>query len=198
MSNLEVNKGDEFIIAYDISGSMNTVDCPGGLSRLVYTRETLKTFIGEAAKFDPNGVSVYLFGATVHAYRDLTPQQVDEKLSNIKTEGATQTHLAIQAAFAEHKEKGSKQTFLILFTDGAPSDSEAVKQTIIDITKKVADPMEFRIAFITVGVVADDLRAYLTELDDTLTQSGAAHDIVDVKAIDEVDFMAAVNGALND
>lgn len=198
MSNLEINKGDEFIIAYDISGSMQTTDCPGGLSRLVYTRETLKTFISEAAKFDPNGVSVYLFGATVHAHRDLTPEQIEEKLGNIKTEGATRTDLAILAAFAEHKEKGSKQTFLIIFTDGEPSDAEATKNAIIDVTKKVSDPMEFRIAFITVGVVSSELRAYLTELDDTLTQSGAAHDIVDVKAIDEVDFMAAINGALTD
>lgn len=198
MSNLEVNKGDQFIAALDISGSMNASDTPGGLSRLKYSLETFKTFASEAAKFDPDGVSLYLFGATLKAFPDLKPDEFSSKLADIKTEGATMTHLAIRAAFDEHIQKKSQQTFLLIFTDGEPSDPDATKQAIIDITKAVKDPLEFRIAFITVGERSPDLEAYLTHLDDTLTSDGAAHDIVDVKRIDEVDFMAAINGALTD
>ncbi len=198
MSNLEINKGDQFIVAADISGSMNTADCKGGLTRLAYMMETLGVFIGEAQKYDPDGVSIYLFGATVHQHRDQTAEAIPALLANLKTESATQTHLAINAAYAEHVEKGSQQTFLLVFTDGSPSDPEAVKQSIIDITNKVKDPLEFRIAFITVGEPDANLRQYLTDLDDNLKGAGAAHDIVDVKGIDEVDFMAAINGALTD
>ena len=39
------------------------------------------------------------------------------------------------------------------------------------------------------------LRAFLTELDDNLK---AKHDIVDVKALEDVDFVGAFAGALND
>jgi hypothetical protein len=198
-NNLELNKGDQFIIGLDISGSMGATDTPSGQTRFVYTLETLKTFVREAAKWDPDGVSFYLFGATLYAYPDLQPDAIDAKIGvSTKLESATMTHLAITAGYKEHKDKHSEQTFMLIFTDGEPSDPDAVKKAIIDITNDVKDEKEFRIAFLTVGKRSDSLNAYLTALDDTLTSAGAKYDIVDVKAIEEVDFMAAVNGALND
>jgi len=196
--NLELNKGDQFIIGLDISGSMATTDCPGGLSRFVSSLETLKTFVREAAKWDPDGVSFYPFGATVHAYPDLQPDDIDAKIGRLSLEGATMTHLAVNRAYAEHKAKKNEQTFLLIFTDGQPSDPEALRNEIISITNDVKDEKEFRIAFITVGERTAVLDAYLTALDDDLTKAGAKYDIVDVKRMEEVDFMAAVNGALTD
>lgn len=195
-NNLELNKGDQFIIGLDISGSMGTTDCPGGMSRINYTLETLKTFVREAAKWDPDGISFYPFGASVQAFPDMQPDDIDKKLVGIKLEGATMTHLAVTRAYAEHVAKKNEQTFLMVFTDGEPSDPDALKQAIIDITNQVTDEKEFRIAFLTVGVRSAGLDAYLTSLDDDL--KGAKYDIVDVKKIEDVDFMAAVNGALND
>lgn len=196
--NLELNKGDQFIIGLDISGSMATTDCPGGLSRFVSSLETLKTFVREAAKWDPDGVSFYPFGATVHAYPDLQPDDIDAKIGRLSLEAATMTHLAVNRAYAEHKAKKNEQTFLLIFTDGQPSDPEALRNEIISITNDVKDEKEFRIAFITVGQRSASLDAYLTALDDDLTKAGAKYDIVDVKRLEEVDFMAAVNGALTD
>lgn len=197
-NNLELNKGDQFIIGLDISRSMETQDCPGGMNRLNYTLETVRNFTREAAKWDPDGVSFYPFGAGVHAFPDLQPDDIDKKIATLKTEGATMTHLAVDRAFAEHTQKKSEQTFLMLFTDGEPSDPDALKRSIIKITEQVKDPAEFRIAFLTVGQRTPALDAYLTALDDTLTSAGAKHDIVDVKRLEDVDFMAAVNGALTD
>lgn len=196
MSNLELNKGDQFIIGLDISGSMGTSDCPGGMTRINYTLETVKVFVREAAKWDPDGVSFYPFGATVHAFPDLQPDDIDSKLVGIKLEGATMTHLAVARAYAEHKAKNNEQTFFMIFTDGEPSDPDALKKAIIDITTDVKDEKEFRIAFLTVGIRSAGLDAYLTALDDDL--KGAKYDIVDVKKLEDVDFMAAVNGALTD
>lgn len=197
-NNLELNKGDQFIIGLDISGSMGVSDCPGGMKRYDYTLETCRTFCGEAAKWDPDGVSFYLFGASVYAHRDLKPDEIEAKLKNVKLEGATQTHLAVRKAWEEHVEKKNAQTFFMLFTDGQPSDPDALKQVIIDITKAVKDPAEFRIQLLTVGERTPELTAYLTSLDDTLTQAGALHDIVDVKRMEDVDFMKAVSEALTD
>lgn len=195
-NNLELNKGDQFIIGLDISGSMGATDCPGGLSRIAYTLETLKTFVREAAKWDPDGVSFYPFGAQCHAFPDMQPDDIDAKLAGIRLEGATMTHLAIDRAYAEHKTKKNEQTFLMIFTDGEPSDPAAVQKSIVSITNDVSDEKEFRIAFLTVGVRSAGLDAWLTQLDDALP--GAKYDIVDVKRIEDVDFMAAVDGALND
>lgn len=197
-NNLELNKGDQFIIGLDISGSMQTTDCPGSLSRFQYTLETCKMFVREANKWDPDGISFYPFGAKVQAFRDMQPDDIDKKIANLKFEGATMTHLAIKEAYKEHKDKKNEQTFFMLFTDGEPSDPEAVKQAIIDITKDVKDEKEFRIAFLTVGNRSPGLDQYLIDLDDNLKSNGAKYDIVDVKRVEDVDFMAAVDGALND
>ncbi len=195
-NNLELNKGDQFIIALDISGSMGATDCPGGMSRFAYTLETLKTFVREAAKWDPDGVSFYPFGVRCHAFPDMQPDDIDAKIGTLSLEGATMTHLAISAAYAEHKSKSNEQTFLMIFTDGEPSDPPAVQKAIVDITQDVKDEKEFRIAFLTVGNRSPGLQTWLTELDDALP--GAKYDIVDVKKLEEVDFMAAVDGAIND
>lgn len=196
MNNLELNKGDQFIIGLDISTSMTATDCPGNMSRLNYCLETTKLFVTEAAKWDPDGVSLYLFGASVHAYPDMSPADIETKLSNIKTEGSTMTHLAIDAAYKEHKTKKNEQTFLIIFTDGEPADQQAVEQSIIRITKDVKDEKEFRIELITVGQRSSGLDRWLTELDNNLTAKGAKYDILGVKKLEEVDFMSAVMNAL--
>jgi Mg-chelatase subunit ChlD len=48
-NNLELNQGDDFIIAIDVSGSMANTDCPGGLSRFQFALEKTKLFAHEAA-----------------------------------------------------------------------------------------------------------------------------------------------------
>ena len=196
-NNLELNKGDQFIIGLDISGSMQATDCPGGLSRIQTVLETCKTFVREAAKYDPDGISFYPFGAQVHAYRDQTPDAIDVMISKIKLEGATMTHLAINEAYKEHKEKKNEQTFFFLFTDGEPTDPDAVKDAIIRIANDVADEKEFRIGIITVGVRSASLNQYLIDLDNNLKSAGAKYDIVSVNRLEEVDFMSEVMNALN-
>lgn len=198
-NNLELNKGDDFIIGLDISGSMGSTDCPGGLSRLQYALEQFRTFTTEASKWDTDGVSLYAFGINVHAYPDVAADKLDATIDAITrkgTEGATMTHLVIQKAWAEHLERKNEQTVLMLFTDGEPSDQDAVFKTIAEITTKVKDEREFNIAFITVGGRSPSLEKFLATLDDALP--GAKYDIVDVKRLEEVDFYKAFDGALND
>lgn len=198
-ANLELNKGDQFIICLDTSGSMGSTDTQSGATRYDDTLETLKTFVKEAEKWDPDGVSFYLFGAKVQEFRDTKSGEIATKIGTFKPESQTRTDQVIKAAYKEHKEKNNEQTFCMIFTDGAPSDPAALKQAIVDITKDVKDEKEFRIAFLTVGQRDADLNNFLTDLDDNLvSKDGAKYDIVDVKKIEEVDFLAAVEGALND
>jgi Mg-chelatase subunit ChlD len=198
-NNLELNKGDDFIIALDISASMQANDCPGGLSRTAYVLEQFGVFVKEASKWDTDGVSVYAFGVNVHKLPDVLEADLDAAIDTVKNkpyEGATMTHKLISEAFKEHKERKNEQTVLMVFTDGEPSDDTAVFKVIADITNQVADEREFNIAFITVGNRTPGLQAFLSKLDDNLP--GAKYDIVDVKALEEVDFYKAFDGALND
>jgi uncharacterized protein with von Willebrand factor type A (vWA) domain len=127
-NNFELNFGDQMIVAYDKSGSMQMNDCPDGATRFKYVQETMKVFIAEAAKYDPDGVSFYFFSDKVHAFPDVkSTDEIDKIISTLSPGGGTNTDLVIRAAYKEHKDKGSEQTFLLLFTDGEPTDARAVE-----------------------------------------------------------------------
>lgn len=193
---LELRKGDDFVIALDISASMRNTDCPGGLTRYKYALEQCHQFAHEAAKYDTDGVSAYTFGANVNAHENVTADKLDALLSSTSFEGATNTHLLVQAVYNEHVKNGNEQTCLMIFTDGEPSDPAALLKTIADITQKLKSNEEFTMIFITVGQRSPDLQDFLTKMDDSLP--GAKYDIVSVKALEEVDFTSAFNSALTE
>lgn len=196
MSNLELNKGDNFIFGIDVSGSMMTVDCPGGMSRINYLKERVITFAKEASKWDEDGIDVLTFGHQITQFPKVTGERAEELISKLKAdESSTHTHLLIEDAYRLHKKGGYEQTVLFIATDGAPSDRAAVKEVIRRIAAEIQDEHEFAISFLTVGKIDPGLDSFLTELDDDLK---AKHDIVDVKALSEVDFMQAFAGALHD
>lgn len=198
-NNLELNKGDDFIICLDISGSMQATDCPGDVSRIAYSIESFKAFANEAAKYDTDGVSLYAFGASVHAFPDVSAEKIDSvatALAGLRLESMTRTDLVIKQAWEEHKARNNEQTVVMVFTDGEPSNAEGLLTLIAQITQEVKDEREFNIAFITVGQRTAELDKFLAILDDGI--NGAKYDIVDVKRLEEVDFYAAFDGALND
>lgn len=196
VNNLELNQGDDFIVAIDVSASMQNKDCPNGMTRFDYALEKTKLFAHEASKIDTDGVSIYRFGENVTKFSDITEDKLDAAIGGVPNECATMTHEVIREAYQEHLDRKNEQTFLFVVTDGAPSDQQAVIDTIADITNKMQDEKEFRIQFLTVGNIDQNLQSFLTKLDDSLP--GAKFDIVDVKALADVSFMAAVSGALND
>lgn len=195
MSNLELNKGDNFIFLFDVSGSMITTDTPSGATRIDYLKEKLGAFVDEAGKYDDDGIDLITFGHAITLKPKLTPSTAKEIIASLKAnESATYTDKAIQKAYDLHKAGGYKQTVAFVATDGAPADQNAVKEVIRSIASEIKDEHEFAISFLIVGKDAG-IRGFLTELDDNLK---AKHDIVDVKDLDEVDFVSAFSGALHD
>lgn len=196
-NNLELNKGDNFIFGVDVSGSMATTDCPNGMSRIEFLKEKVIQFAHEASKWDEDGIDVLTFGHKVTPYQGVTAEKAEEVVKGLAaTEASTDTAGLIRKAWELHKAGGYEQTVLFVATDGEPADRKAVQDVIVDITNQVGDEREFNISFLTVGVIAPSLQAFLTGLDDDL--KGAKYDIVDVKSLESVDFLAAFAGALND
>ncbi len=195
--NLELHKGDNFIFGIDVSGSMANTDCPGNMQRIDYLKEKVKQFAVEASKYDEDGIDVITFGHAINVKNGITAENAATIIDALHaTEAATQTAELIRKAFDLHKIGGYDRSVLFVATDGEPTDRAAVKKAIVDITNAVKDPGEFNISFLTVGTIDAGLRSFLTELDDDL--QGAKYDIVDVKSLEEVDFITAFVGATND
>jgi Mg-chelatase subunit ChlD len=198
MSTYELNRGDNFIFGVDVSGSMQTTDAPGGLSRIDYLKEKVITFAVEASRYDPDGIDVLTFGHATTPFLRVTGARAREIIQALRAnEATTNTHSLIREAFRLHNQGSHRQTVLFVATDGQPSNPSAVKEEILAIAKAIKHPREFSISFLTVGVIEPGLRLFLTELDDALA-SCEVPDIVDVKALEDVDFERAFMGALHD
>lgn len=196
MSQLELNKGDNFIFLVDVSASMNATDCPGGAKRIEYLKEQVITFANEASKYDDDGVDIVKFGHAVTVVGKATGGNAKDLIGALAAnESMTDTAGAIQKAYDLHRAGKYAQTVCFVATDGEPADRNKVKGVIRNIASEIKDEHEFAISILTVGNIDAGLQSFLTELDDDLK---AQHDIVDVKALTDVDFLSAFAGALHD
>jgi uncharacterized protein YegL len=200
---LDINK--QYILAGDVSGSMQTPDplCSNA-TRYDYMLEKFKAFIKEAESFDPDGPTVILFGQDVKTYRNVTLEQVQDKLSNPAFEGFTMTHLAVNEAYNLHKAEKSQLasqgkvhpgTVVMIFTDGAPTSRPELEKSIVNISNQIDTNEEFSILFLTVGTIPADLQEFLAHLDNDL-KGKAKFDIVEIKKLEEVSFLKAASSAL--
>lgn len=201
MNNFEINPNKEYLLAGDISASMQTVDplCDG-MRRYDYMLEKFKAFINIAKDFDEHGApTVFLFGKEVHKYEHTNIEIVEKKLSNVEFEGLTNTDLLLEEAFAEHREEKSERaregkvhpgTCLMIFTDGVPTNYSAVERTILHIANGIDRQEEFDVVFLTVGTLDQMTNEFLNRL-----QSGvngkAKYNIVSVKELDKTNFLSA-------
>jgi uncharacterized protein YegL len=190
---MEIHADDNFIFALDVSGSMGATDCPGGLTRFEYSLEKMKQFCHQAASFEDKGICIFKFGEKVTKFDHIDESKIDSIIgASAPTEGATMTHLVIDAAYEEHVEDGHEDTFLFIITDGEPTKPQAVINSITRIANTVKSENEFKIVFLTVGEISETLRIFLNTIDHSIK---AQFDIVDVLPLNEVTFMAAVNQA---
>lgn len=207
MSNIELNPNMQYILCGDISASMQSVDpkC-GGQNRYSYMLEKFKQFITEATDFDPDGPTIILFGEYLKVFLNTTLDKIDETISKVQFEGFTNTHLALQEAWNIHKTEKSNLakegkvhpgTTCFLFTDGQPTNQNALERLIIDIANSVDREDEFNIGFLLVGTIDRNLQDYLDKLDDGLG-SKVKYDIVGKQSIEGVTFLKAVNNAVNE
>lgn len=194
---IEVNFNIEYILAGDISISMQKQDC-NGISRYEYMLEKFKAFMDTSKDFDKHGgCTVMLFGSKVHKYEHADTETVKKVLNKVSFECSTMTHYLIQEAFEEHLEEKSKSakesklhpgTCLMIFTDGEPSSESLVIREIQNIANRIDRQEEFQIIFLTVGQQSNEIKAFLKNL----TTHKFKYPMVKVSPLDEVTFMEAV------
>lgn len=202
MNNIEVSLDREYILAGDISASMQTVDpkCMN-LIRYTYMLEKFKSFIQTTSDFDKHGgCTIMLFGKDVHKYEHANLSMIEDKLNRVEFEPLTMTDKLLTEAFDEHLEEKVKMlkekeihpgTTLMIFTDGEPTDGMAVKRVIIEIENKIDLDTEFKIIFLTVGTVSLVVYNYLQDL-----VKSSKKNIVSVFELDKINFIAAASGVV--
>ncbi len=165
----------DHIILIDASGSMDSPSTTmKGATRWKEAQEFAEQYARFAEKADEDGITVITFASSPTIYDGVKADKVHEIFTSQKPSGTTNLTDAMEAAFKKKFASG-KKAFITVVTDGEPNDTQGVKDSIINATKKLSRDEEIGIQFIQVG---DDAgaRRFLEDLDDNL--KGAKFDIV--------------------
>lgn len=174
----------DYVIIMDKSGSMS-----GSLW------EQAKRAVSKLAPFvckaDPDGITLYFFSSPTSRhpkYEHVRDARVVENLFSRESCGGT-TDLAgvLRQALDDHFNKGHHPETILVITDGAPDNKQAVKEVIKDATWKITCDEELSISFVQIGSDPEAHR-FLKELDSHL--SGAKYDIVDEITTDQMNHMS--------
>ena len=184
----------DYTLMLDKSGSMSSVDQPGGKSRWEMAQESTLGLASKCEQFDPDGITVYLFSDRFQRYDNVTSTKVAEIFQENSPSGGTNLVAALQHAInnyfqrkAAGQAKPEGETILVV-SDGEPDNRMAVVEVIINATQKIHRDEELAISFIQMGSDRGATRFY-KGLDEQLQGIGAKFDICDTLTLDEMDNM---------
>lgn len=195
-------KNRDYTLILDKSGSMSITDQPGGLSRWEAAEESTLALARKCEKFDPDGITVYVFSTRFQRYDNVTSATVESIFQTHKPGGLTNLADVLRDAiqnFLERKVRGALnkdgETILVI-TDGEPNDRMAVAQVIVGATQQLDRDEELAISFIQVGQ-DEGATTFLKALDDQLEEVGAKFDICDTLTMDEMEEMSLAEVLMN-
>jgi Mg-chelatase subunit ChlD len=179
----------DFTVVIDRSGSMLTSDTSSG-TRWKAAKEGTFALASKAAEFDPDGLTLYLFGSKFKRFENVTASLVNQTFDEFEPAGSTNLSDTLNDIFTNYfarKQAGQAKDgeVVLVVTDGTPNNPGAVVDSIVSATQKLESATEFGISFVQVGKDRD-ASTFLKKLDDDLTSKGAKFDIVDTIAIDDI------------
>ncbi|MDZ8054199.1 MAG: VWA domain-containing protein [Aulosira sp. ZfuVER01] len=185
----------DYTLIIDQSASMGTTDQRDGRSRWTALQESTFALAARCEEFDLDGITIYLFAKGFKRYDNVSVDQIKqiftENIPGDTTNLAGVLQDAINNYFkrkADGKTKSAGEVILVV-TDGAPGDRQAVYEVIINATQRLDNPQELRISLIQVGA---DTKAtkFLHAIDDELQSVGAKFDICDTITLDQLEEMS--------
>lgn len=195
----------DYTLILDKSGSMSVKDQAGGRSRWVVARESAQAIAAKCETFDPDGLTLYVFGSRFKRYENVTSERVDRVFEENEPSGGTDLAGVLSHAFNAYFERrgkrgGTRPETILVVTDGEPDDPKAVIKTIMNASRCIQRDEELAVSLVQVGN-DPNARRFLELLDDELVSAGAPFDICDTVTLDEVEDIGLTEvllGAIHD
>ncbi|MDY6900373.1 MAG: VWA domain-containing protein [Cyanobacteriota bacterium] len=185
----------DYTLIIDKSGSMSTPDQAGGKSRWEIMQESTLALARKCEKFDPDGMTVYLFSGRFKRFDDVTSQKVEQIFMENDPAGTTNLAAVLKDATDDYfKRKAAGQTkangeTILVVTDGEPDDRKAVFEVIVNASRQMEKDEELAISIVQVGSDPQATK-FLKALDDQMESIGAKFDICDTVTFDDMEEMS--------
>lgn len=180
----------DVVFLLDKSGSMGE-HYKNGQTRWKAAEETVTALAKEMSAHDDDGITVVPFNTSFEVVDGVTGDTVGQVFKNHSPNSGTDLGPPLRAViskfipekgilgglFGGSKSSPKKPVAIVVATDGAANDKEAVIETIVNATKRINDRKDLGILFVQVGSDPAASR-FLEEIDNELKPRGAAHDIV--------------------
>lgn len=195
-------KERDYTLIIDKSGSMSTPDQKGGKSRWEVMQESTLALARKCEKFDPDGMTVYLFSGKFKRFDDVTSQKVEQIFMENDPAGTTNLAGVLKDATDNYfKRKANGQTkangeTILVVTDGEPDDRKAVFEVIVNASHQMERDEELGISLVQVGTDPQAMK-FLKALDDQMESVGAKFDICDTITFDDMEDMSLVEVLTN-
>jgi len=183
----------DYTLVIDHSASMAKPDGNSENSKWQAIQESTFALARKCEEFDSDGITVYLFSKTFQRYDYVNSAKVKQLFAENSPSETTNLVGVLQDAINSYfqrkslgKTKPAGEVILVI-TDGAPVDSQAVCEVIIKATHLVESANELRISIIQVGSDSHATK-FLKALDDHLQSVGAKFDICDTITLDELEI----------
>lgn len=192
----------DYTLIIDRSGSMSTLERPGGKSRWTVIQESTLALARQCEEFDLDGLTVYLFSHRFKRYRNITSNKVEQIFQENEPQGGSNLSSVLQDAIDNYfqrkavgQAKPNGETILVI-TDGEPDDRMGVTDAIVRASQQMERDEELAISFIQVGSDPKVTR-FLKALDEQLKGIGAKFDIVDTVTFEDMEDMTLTEVLLN-
>ncbi len=148
----ETLRATQFMCVFDVSGSTSRGSTRfEGKNRWEEMQEDAGRIAREAAKFDPDGIDIFVFSTQVREFFGTTADQVDNVFAEFAPAGTTNTSGAVRAVTRRAKDVPGNVVALVFTDGGADSDSDALN-AMRDAAKTLGRP---KIGFIFIRVGSD-------------------------------------------
>lgn len=164
----------DYTLIIDKSGSMGQSDVGNGQTRWQAVQESTLALARRCEQLDPDGLTVYLFCDRFVRHDNVRSERVADLFASASPGGSTDLAAVLKDAFASYFERKARRAtkpageLILVVTDGAPDDQEAVVKEIIDATLKMERDEELAVSFIQIGRDSG-ASEFLKRLDDDLT-----------------------------
>lgn len=153
-----------FTFAIDMTGSMNTRDCPDGATRTDYAHARLPGMLAALQAHHIETLDVIAFGVTAVLMPSTRCEHVLWRLRALPSRDMmTRTDLVIAAAWFRHLQCRHARSVVVIVTDGPPALVYGVDLILNEILTR-CEPGEFAIELLSVGQRSAALDLYFDAL----------------------------------